>query len=289
MVYGIPNRFNGQLRPVRGAVAEAMKHNRGEPEPVSVASAVGDATDRASMLPLVATLVRPETLANRVQAELQRLIVESQLGVGDRLPTERDLAEQFGVSRTVVREAVRALVAKGLIEVAAGRGAMVRAPSPEWAAESIGLLMRHSSSGLDYDKVIEVRRMLEVQIAALAASRRTKADLDDLDAILDGAANHVADADAFISFDVAFHAALARATHNELFSALLDSLSPVMVEVRRLGLRVPGTPQRALDHHCSVLDAVRARQVRIARVAMNRHMDEARDTLQAALAKANPW
>ncbi len=266
-----------------------MKHSRVGLEPVPVASAVGDAAGPVSTLPLVATLVRPETLANRVQAELQRLIIDSQLGVGDRLPTERDLAEQFGVSRTVVREAVRALAAKGLIEVTAGRGAMVRAPSPEWAAESIGLLMRHSSSGLDYDKVIEVRRMLEVQIAALAASRRTKADLDDLDAILEGAANYVEDADAFITFDVAFHAALARATHNELFSALLDSLSPVMVEVRRLGLRVPGTPQRALDHHRSVLDAVRARQVRIARVAMDRHMDEARDTLQAALAKANPW
>jgi GntR family transcriptional regulator, transcriptional repressor for pyruvate dehydrogenase complex len=240
----------------------------------------GPGSERAR---LVATLPREQTLANRVVVELERLIVESRLGEGDRLPSERELAAQFGVSRTVIREAVRALSAKRLIHVAGGRGMVVRAPSTQAAAESMRLLLRVQESVGDAEKVAEVRRVLENEIATLAAARRTTADLAALAALLDAAGEHVDQPDAFIDEDVEFHAALARATHNELFSILLDSLAQVMFEVRLLALRVPGTPRRSLMHHQAVYAAVAAGDAAAARDAMDRHMDEARETLTSAV------
>lgn len=233
---------------------------------------------------LVSELTREATLAYRVEHELERLIVESHLEEGDRLPSERELSAQFGVSRTVVREAIRALAAKRLVEVGVGRGTVVRAPSAESAALSMKLLLRMQAGGADLDKVIEVRRVLEVEIAGLAAARRTDHDLRELDSVLDRADRHRNDPDAFIKEDVGFHARLAEATHNELFVMLLASLAGVMTEVRILGLRTSGTASRALKHHRHILDAVRAADPTAARAAMGAHMDEATDTLRLAVA-----
>ena len=235
---------------------------------------------------LVPELAREATLAQRVEHELERLIVGNHLEEGDRLPSERELATQFGVSRTVVREAVRALVAKRLVDVGSGRGMVVRAPSAESAAVSMKLLLRMQAGGADLEKVIEVRRILEVEIAGLAAARRTDRDLRTLESILDEAERHRGDADAFIKEDLAFHAALAQATQNELFVLLLASLAEVMTEVRMLGLRIPGTTSRALRHHGQILDAVRAADPAAARAAMDAHMDEASETLRRAVTSA---
>jgi DNA-binding FadR family transcriptional regulator len=233
---------------------------------------------------LVNELTREATLTERVVAELERLILESRLGDGDRLPSERELAAQFGVSRTVVREAVRALAAKRLLDVGVGRGTVVRAPSAVSAAESMKLLLRMQASGTDADKVSEVRRTLENEIAALAAARRTEADLAAMDTVIEAAESRRTDPDAFLKEDLAFHSLLARATHNELFGLLLDSLAEVLLESRLLALRIPGTARRALDHHSRVLEAVRAGDPDQARAAMDAHMDEARETLKRAIA-----
>jgi GntR family transcriptional repressor for pyruvate dehydrogenase complex len=232
---------------------------------------------------LVPELGREDTLANRVVVELERLIVESRLGDGDRLPSERELASQFGVSRTVVREAVRALAARRLVEVEGGRGTVVRAPSPQAAAESMRLLLRYQPSSGDAAKVGEIRRVLENEIASLAAARRTNEDIAILDAILSDAETHLDDPDAFVTEDIGFHQALADATHNELFGVILQSLSQVMLEVRLLALRIPGTPRRSVLHHRAVLEAVRAGDPVLAHAAMDRHMDEARATLREAI------
>ncbi len=232
---------------------------------------------------LVPELIRDATLVDRVVIELERLIVESRLEDGDRLPSERELASQFGVSRTVVREAVRGLVARRLLDVGGGRGTTVRAPSAAAASESMKLLLQVQAGGADTEKVSEVRRILENEIAALAASRRTAADLDALEAILDAAERNLHAPDAFVKEDVAFHSLLAKATQNELFVVILESLAHVMLEVRLLALRIPGTASRAVAHHRQVLDSVRAGDPVAARDAMNRHMDEARQTLAQAV------
>ena len=233
---------------------------------------------------LVPQLTREATLAQRVERELERLILESHLGAGDRLPSERELASQFGVSRTVVREAVRALAAKQLVDVNVGRGTVVRAPSAEAAGESMKLLLMMQAGDAGVEKVSEVRHIIENEIAALAALRRTSVDLDELAAILAETRQHLDDPEVYIKSDVGFHAALARATHNELFVIILDSLVEIMIEVRLLTLRVPGITRLALSHHERILGAVVAGDPEAAREAMDAHMDQATEVLRQSVA-----
>jgi len=224
---------------------------------------------------LVPPLEREATLAKRVEQELERLIIESRLGAGDRLPSERELAGQFGVSRTVVREAVRALAAKQLVDVNVGRGTVVRAPSAESAAESMRLLLLMQAGGAGVQKVSEIRHIIENEIAALAAARRTEADLERLEGILGEMRAHVDAPEVYIKSDVAFHNALAEATQNELFVIVLDSLVEIMVEVRLLTLRVPDIARLALSYHERILEAVRSGDAEAARAIMDEHMDQA--------------
>src|SRR5262245_52888606 len=144
---------------------------------------------------------REATLADMVSRQIQGMIVERQLKPNDRLPAERDLAVQLGVSRTVVREAVRSLAAKGLLEVAPGRGGtVVRIPSAETMAEMMTLFLRGDERALDYENLIEVRRVLEVAIASIAAERRTEEDLAEMQVILDETLKIGNDRDAFVKW-----------------------------------------------------------------------------------------
>jgi len=231
---------------------------------------------------VIQVIPRDTTLAQNVASQLERLIVEQHFAEGDRLPPERELAERFGVSRTVIREAVRTVASKGLLDVRAGSGTHVRKPSSEGIAASVALLLSMNGQTTPA-KVVEVRRILEVEIAGLAAQRRTDDDLVRLRSILASAADKIDDPDTFIETDVAFHAALARATQNDLFSVLLGSIANVMTEVRIVGLNVPGTPERALRYHRDIFRAVERGNRVQAREAMNRHMDEAITTMTAAL------
>jgi len=233
--------------------------------------------------PLFKTLSREATLAEQVTGQIENLIVANQLQPGDRLPPERELAQQFGVSRTVIREAIRALVAKSLLEARPGGGTVVRAPTMEAVAQSMRLFLRASQTEVDYDKVHEVRRLLEVEIAGLAAERRTEEDVARMAAILDEVPTVGGDRDLLAQNDVNFHAALARATHNELFSLLLDSIADIMFTVRQLGFSVPGMPDRTLRYHQAIFEQVKAGNPDQARQAMTEHLVEAEETMRQAL------
>ena len=128
---------------------------------------------------------------------------------------------------------------------------------------------------LGLTEVIEIRRVLEVEIASLAADRATPDHTALLEDILQEAERGIDDEDQFMRSDIAFHAVLAKATHNELFSVLLGSISEMLFEVRRVGWKTPGTARRGLAHHRRIIDCVRAADSAGARRAMNEHMDEA--------------
>ena len=225
---------------------------------------------------------REETLTQRVTNLIENLIVERRLQPGDRLSSVRDLADQFGVSRTVVREAVGGLVAKSLLEVRHGSGITVSRPTAQSVAQSMSHFLRGGQH--EYHKVLEVRRTLEIEIASLAAQRRTAADLGNLRALLDEMASLQDGGEQFVHNDVAFHAVLARATQNELYVLLLDSIAPLLIEVRRLALSAPGGRAGALQYHPAIFEQVKARNASGARGAMRRHLHEAESTMRAALA-----
>jgi len=236
---------------------------------------------------LFAPVSREATLANRVTKEIEKLIIDGRIEMGQRLPSERDLADQFGVSRTVVREAVRGLVAKGWLEVRPGSGTIVRSPTAGALTQSLTLFLRGALSEVDYTKVHEVRRLLEIEIAGLAAERATDDDLSKLAATLDEMESHRANRDLYAQSDVAFHTALAAATHNELFPLLLDSIVDIMVEVRQLGFDVPGSSEHALSQHRAILEQVRSGNAKGARQAMRKHLDYSEDVM--ATSCISPW
>ncbi len=229
---------------------------------------------------------RTGSLVDLVTEQIEALIHAGRLRTGDQLPPERELCRQFGVSRTVVREAVARLSAKNLLEVRGGAtgGIVVRAPTAEQVSDSLRFLINSSEATINPDKVLEVRRLLEVEMAGLAAARRTELDLVRLEAIMVESETVGADRERFAASDVAFHTALAAATQNELFVVLLEAMSGVLLSLRRLGYNTPGNPGRALRHHTAILAQVKAGKVAGAQDAMRAHLVEAEETIRLALA-----
>ena len=234
----------------------------------------------------LALRTRRTSLVQLVTDQIETMIREHRLTEGDQLPNERELCRQFGVSRTVVREATAWLSAKNLVEVrgGAGGGIVVCAPTAENVSNSLSLLLSHEHDPSQHTKVLEVRRLLEVEIAALAAERRTAADLDKMAAILATHEQVQDDRQRLSELDLDFHVAIASATQNELFVILLDSLRGVSLSIRRLGYSTPGNPERGLRYHRAILDQIRTGNKQGARDAMLSHLIEAEETMHLALA-----
>ena len=215
---------------------------------------------------------REPRLSDKVADLLLRSITRRGLQPGDKLPSERELAEQFGVSRTVVREAVRALVAKGVIDARTGSGLRVAAVAAAAVSESIALYLRGGT--LEYPKVHEVRKLLEVEISALAAERSDDAHLRQLEEVCAEMEVVIGeDIERASRLDLEFHRAIAKATANELYLLLLDSIGEALLEVRRGNLQT-GAGDETLHAHRAILAAIRARDPEGARRAMATHLDQ---------------
>ena len=219
---------------------------------------------------LFAQVTREPRLSDKVANSMLETILSRKLQVGDRLPSERELGDQFGVSRTVVREAVRALVAKGVIEVRSGSGLRVAAVDAAAVTESMSLFLRGGSFG--FEQVHEVRALLEVHIAGLAAERATEADLVLLRGVHERMEREAGDVEAAARDDLEFHRAVARATQNELYLLVLDSIGSTLIDIRRENLGSGATPM-TLGQHAQLLDRITARDAAGAREAMATHLE----------------
>ena len=211
-------------------------------------------------------------MAERVNSALMESIASGKLSVGDRLPSERELCEQFGVSRTVIREAIRGLQAKGVLRVQAGRGVEVVAVPASHITEAIRLFVHgFSSDELNAEMISEVRRTLETRMVELACERATDEDISKLQRThrLMDLATDVGHAS---EHDVSFHRHIASATQNVLFVVLLDSVGEVLMEIRRRSLMLPGRKEQAVQEHQRVLDAIIAKDINAARAAMEDHL-----------------
>ncbi len=216
-------------------------------------------------------------LYQEVAGQIQELIISGHLEPGDKLPTEQQLTEQFGVSRTVVREAVKALAEKELLRVKHGKGVYVATPSTETLQESMFLLFRASKEPLL--SLLEAREILEVEIAGLAAERSTGEDRVRLKEALRKEATILHEPGAYVEQDLRFHELLARATHNEVLSILLSAIGELLRESRRVTIEAPGVSRLSWEGHQDIYEAVRDSDREAAREAMRRHLTMVRDTL----------
>jgi GntR family transcriptional repressor for pyruvate dehydrogenase complex len=217
--------------------------------------------------------IHSSRLYQQITEQIQNLVMEGTLRPGDKLPPERELAEQFGVSRTAVREAVKALREKGLVEIQPGRGTFITNSTSKVMQDSLGLIMR-VSLGNGVLNLNEVRTLLEPGIAALAAERILEEDIQILEQAVEAMDAAMHDADAFAEADLEFHLALARATQNPLIPILLDPVVDLLREHRKRIFLVEGGPQRGQYHHRRILTAVKKRDAAAARQAMCDHMQQ---------------
>lgn len=212
-------------------------------------------------------------LVHRVVEAIEKEIVEGRLPLGASLPPEREFSERLGVSRTVVREAVRILVTRGLLQTRHGVGTTVRALTPEQVTTPLTLYMRTCGSAVTIEHLHQVRMMLEVGIAILAAEQATEEDIQDLRRIFAEMEEVAADPQQFAAKDAEFHRRIAEATHNPLLTLLLDSVRDLMSEVRtRVGQR-PGLFERVMPTHLRVLECIASRDSEGAGTAMREHLN----------------
>jgi GntR family transcriptional repressor for pyruvate dehydrogenase complex len=223
----------------------------------------------------------------RVAEQIERRILNGELSYGDRLPTERELAEQFQVSRTAVREAMKILAQKGLVDMRPGRGTIVIDGARAAMESSFGLLMKMKVGEVGgSDNLVEVRTILETEIAALAAARATEKEIAAMREAIRVMDESLDNADRFITADNSFHEALAQATQNALILILLNAIVNLLSEQRKQIFEVEGGPQRGQLHHRRILECIVRRDPEAARAAMRSHLFQVREDVSAGATSA---
>lgn len=226
-------------------------------------------------------VVQTSRLYEQIVRQIEDSILKGDLREGEQLPPERDLALQFGVSRTAVREAVKTLREKGLVEAYPGRGTFITNGTSHSFKHTLDRMMRGGPSE-GTANLTEVREILEPEIAALAAQR---ADEEMVSAMREAIAvmdKSRSDAEAFIEGDLDFHLALAEAAANPLILSLIDSIVGLLREQRMRTYFVQGGPERGQYHHKRILEAIEHRDPQGAREAMRAHLRQVREDSREA-------
>jgi len=221
-------------------------------------------------------LVQSSRLYEQIVQQIEGSIKKGALKAGDQLPAELELARQFGVSRTAVREAIKALREKGLVEAYPGRGTFITSETSNTIRITLDRMIKTGQLEGTL-QLVEVREILEPEIAALAAARADEDAMNELrDAVrvMDEAGE---DPDAYIEADLDFHLALAEAAANPIILSLIDSIVGVLREQRLRIFKVDGGPSRGQYHHKRILEAVQNRDASGAREAMRAHLRQVRE------------
>ncbi|MFL6008491.1 MAG: FadR/GntR family transcriptional regulator [Rubrobacteraceae bacterium] len=220
-------------------------------------------------------------LRDRAAEQLLDMVVSSGLRPGERLPPERELVGRLGVSRTVVREALNLLEARGLISIEHGRGAVVSGGSTRAVRDTLGLLLRVRPKALW--ELLEIREILEVEISGLAAERAREDDVREMRGQLDRMGSLIDAPEGYVDADVEFHALLARSTGNEVLLTMLDPIVELLRASREVSASRPGSARRALREHEEILHCVEAGDAGGARERMRVHLANTARDIEAAL------
>jgi GntR family transcriptional regulator, transcriptional repressor for pyruvate dehydrogenase complex len=230
---------------------------------------------------LMGIVERPPKTWVRVADRLQTLILGRKLQPGTKLPPERVLCEEFGVSRTVLREAIKHLSAQGLVEEITGRGTFVSKPNLEAVKKSLQICLGwHAQAVLE--NLVELRRLIEVEIAELASIHATREDIKNLQQNVSHMERSAdGKTERFVRLDLEFHSLLARATHNELFVMLFDAISSALVGTWEEIHQDLVERRRGVRHHKKILAAIEQRRPDEARRAARQNIESYKRDLAA--------
>lgn len=215
--------------------------------------------------------VRSTRIYKEIVRQIKSMIAEGRLKSGDQLPPERDLAEKFVVSRTSVREALRALESLGLVEIRPGEGTFIKEISVEALIEPLAIVMASQREAIG--DLFEGRRLLEPAIAGLAARRATPDEVQEMERILEEQAKEIALGRTGLREDAQFHAAIAVAAHNRAIMRIVHGIMDLLTQSREESLNTPGRPKRSHQDHRRIMEAIRRRDSAAAQQAMLEHLN----------------
>lgn len=230
---------------------------------------------------------KPHNFHAHVMSSLGTAIVSGTYGEGRILPGDAELIEQFGVSRTVLREALKTLAAKGLVEARARVGTRVL-PRSRWNMFDSDVLLWHLDSGISFDfiaSLAEIRMAIEPDAAALAAERRTDAQAKELMSWLDRMAEKDRSAEEFARNDVGFHRVVAQASGNPFMVSLSNVVEIALMASFTISSPVEGGAafEKAVRLHRNIAEAIVAADAELARVAMRQAIQSGVDRATTAL------
>ena len=214
-----------------------------------------------------------EQIADQLEAE-----IISSGKVGERLATEQQLAERFSASRTIVREALKILRARGLIASRTGSGAYITCPNVEDLSHMLSRMIR--MNGIGYRDIYDVRYYMEAAAVRAVVAHATDAQLDVLDEILARLRNRNLGFMERRDLDFRFHEQIARISGNALLSLMVETMAHIFKDVIEIGIFVEGGIDDAIVRHQRIMDALRTRDADMAEKMVFEHLDQSRKNYQ---------
>jgi GntR family transcriptional repressor for pyruvate dehydrogenase complex len=227
---------------------------------------------------------RREAVTTEIARKLLDFLLAGHFSPGDRLPSERQLAQELGVGRSVVREALKSLTLLGIVDVRQGDGTFLRSTESELLPHAVGWGLLLGTRRTRH--FIEARQYIEVIVAGLAAERRDEADLADLERHLTAMYAAEGDPEAFFAADIAFHLRMAEAARNEAFLQILASIRTLVKVWSNYVVTESVRVADLADEHRTVFVAIAAGDPDGARAAMQDHMERALGRLERSLSGA---
>ena len=219
--------------------------------------------------------IRRRKLYEDVALGIERLIKERQYLPGDRLPSEKEIMNEFGVGRLAVREAMLSLQKMGLVRVSSGERARVTAPTADALVKELSgaarLLLAQDGGVRQFQ---EARALFEIGLARFAAQRATDEDIDALREALAANGRAIANCPDFMRTDVAFHYAIAAMSRNQIFTSMYSAVVEWLTEQREISGRAPEAARAAFAAHTRIFQAIADHNPTAAQIAMEGHLDQ---------------
>ncbi len=227
-----------------------------------------------------------EPLSQQVAEQIINLIASRHLQPGDVLPSQQELSERFGVSRTVIREGLQVLSGIGVIRVTQGIRAQVVKAHPAALSPAMRMAIGPGTRGME--DLLCVREILEPEVAALAAQNATVGDIARMEEAIAGMDRTFDDLERYIEADQVFHLSLAEAARNDLLLSITFPVVSLLQEMRRVAATNEGAQQRAQTFHRAILEVIKRKDPKGAREAMRAHLAQVRNEISIANFQSPP-
>lgn len=215
--------------------------------------------------------IRKNKVYEEVAQRIERLILKK-LRPGDKLPSERELAEMLKVSRGSVRDAIRGLELRGLVEPRQGAGTVVREASPQPSRDPFANALSRRRERVS--ELLDFRKMLEPPLAARAAMHASPDEISEMEEILNRQQEKLLHGEAYAAEDAEFHYSIALASGNSVVLKVLDILMDLLRDTRERSLQVEGRQKKSLAGHRRILAAIKRHDAEAAKSAMRRHIED---------------